>query len=231
MLIRCALILALVPVAIPCAAAASLPAEIAVLARGQPLNINGLHSDTYALRSSKSPAELGPALERWWRGEAHDLPVLHRQVGEWHVLTRRSAARVLTAQWKAMADGGSGGYLSEVNLARPPDWQLSPLLKLPAAVRVHNFVQTQDAGNTFTQFLAESALDPAALLHTILVSARRTRWIDNSASQWSLRSALAAGRGACIELQRDATQVQVVIDRDARGSSLVISQVELAPRR
>ena len=221
----------MMPVVAPCAAASvELPSQIAALSRGQALNINGLQSDNYVLSSPMSPAQLGPAIEHWWQREGGDLPVMRQQVGEWQVLSRRSAALVLTAQWKAQAGGGSSGYLSLINLARPLAAQVSPQFRLPAAVRVHSFVQTQDAGNTATQFLAESSEQPAVLLGQILRSASRGRWLNYSVNELALRAALAAGRGACIDLQREATQLEIVIDRDARGSSLVINQIEPSSR-
>ena len=223
--------LAMMPVLAPCAAASvDLPSQIAVLSRGQPLNINGLQSDNYVLSSPLSPAQLGPAIEHWWQREGGDLAVIRQQVGEWQVLSRRSAALVMTAQWKARAGGGSSGYLSLINLARPLASQASLRFRLPPAVRIRSFVQTQDAGNTATQFLAESSAQPTVLLGQMLRSASRGRWLNHSANELALRAALAAGRGACIDLQREATQLEIVIDRDARGSSLVINQIEPSSR-
>jgi hypothetical protein len=231
MLSRCAFMLAMMPALAPCAAASvELPSQIAVLSRAQPLNINGLQSDNYVLQSPLSPAELGPAIAHWWQREGGYLPVMRRQVGEWQVLSRRSAALVLAVQWKARAGGGSSGYLSLIDLARPLASQPSLPFKLPTAVRIRSYVQTQDAGNTATQFLAESSAQPAVLLGQMLRSASRGRWLNHSANELALRTALAAGRGACLDLQRESTQLEIVIDRDARGSSLVINQVERSSR-
>jgi hypothetical protein len=207
----------------------ALPADVAVLTRGQTLNINGQQCDIYELRSAKSPAQLAADLSRAWSRDNPRRPLVQRQAGEWLVISRRDATRVQTVQWQAAAGGGSRGFLSELSLDRSPDRPARPLLLLPATVQVRSFVQSRESGATLTQFTAVSTLDAISLLRSLLQSASRTRWLNQSAGIGVLQADLAAGRGASLALSRGTAVLDLVIDRDASGSSLVINQRESGP--
>jgi len=195
-------------------APAGLPGEIAVQTRAQALNVNGLQCDTYALRSPRAPVELDSLISATWRRASQALPVVRRQAGDWLVISRRLGERVQTVQLRVTAVGGSEGYLSEVNLSRVPIDRVRPALVLPSTVRVRSFVQSRDADAIATQFTASSTLSAMTLLRSLSQLASQQRW-----------TVLSSSTG--LSLQRGDFTLDLLVARDASGSSLVINQREI----
>lgn len=195
-------------------APADLPAEVVVQTRAQALNVNGLQCDTYALRSPRAPVELDGLIRATWRSASEALPVVRRQAGDWLVISRRLGERVQTVQLRGTAVGGSEGYLSEVNLSRMPADRVRPALALPSALSIRSFVQSRDADAIATQFTASSPLSATTLLRTLSQLASRQHW-----------TVLSTITG--LSLQRGDFHLELLVARDASGSSLVINQREV----
>jgi hypothetical protein len=185
-----------------------------VQTRAQVLNVNGLQCDTYALRSPRAPVELDGLISATWRHASEAQPVVRRQAGDWLVISRRLRERVQTVQLRLTAVGGSEGYLSELNLSRLPADRVRPALALPPEVRVHSYVQSRDPDAIATQFTASSPLSATTLLRTLSQLASRQHW-----------TVLATSAG--LSLQRGDFCLDLLVARDASGSSLVINQREI----
>jgi hypothetical protein len=186
--------------------------------QAQVMNLNGLPLDIYAVRSTRTPTELDAAIDKLWRGEDAGLPIVHRQAGDWLVVSRRHAGWIHTVQWRAVATGGSRGFFSTINLERHPAGRVVPFLSMPASVRVRSYVQSREPDATYTQFVATSSQSAGSLLSSVVQIARRLRWAIGPQG--------SAGQGVVIALQRGAVELDLVVAPDPAGSSLVINQRE-----
>jgi hypothetical protein len=198
----------------------ALPTDVVLANHAQSLIVNGVSVATYALRSVRSPAELGAIIDRFWRKGDASLPIVHQQAGEWLVVSRRDGGCIHTVQWRADVSGGSSGYYSAMNIEARPARGLLPLLPMPASVRIRSYVQSHEADAVRTQFIATIPMSTGPLVELLRRTALGQRWVVGPRGP--------TGQEAVLALQRGAAELDLIVTPGSIGSTLVINQRESA---
>ena len=215
MLSRIVIVIALLlaPVCGSCAAPAygALPPNFVVAASEQLLRINGVVVHSRAISSAQAPLRACDLIEQTWRNAlGSTLPASCNRAGDWLLVTRRVGSRLQTAQLQEV-DGGSIGFLSELDPLVPVGPRPAPSVPLPAGARLVNVVQSLEQLDSVTQFTVELPWLPAAALARLRAGARPLGW-----------TIVATAGGSVLEFQRASLAIRAIAVALPRGTRLVL---------
>lgn len=211
LVIASALLLAPVCSAGAVPAYSALPPDFVVVASAQLLRINGVVVHSRAISSALTPQRACALIEQTWRSVAHSAPpAICRRAGDWLLVTRGAGNRLQTAQLQEH-DGGSIGFLSELDPLAPVGPRPAPSLPLPAGARLLNVVQSLEQRDSVALFTVELPCVPAAALARLRAGARPLGW-----------AVAAVAGGSVLEFQRASIAIRAIAVPQPRGTSLVL---------
>jgi hypothetical protein len=204
-------------------ASGDLPDQFSVVPVAHRMRLNGLPLEIHVVTAPMPPRRACALVaEHWSKVRRARLPGC-RPSGDWLLVSACAGSRELTLQLRGDL-GGSRGYLSSIDLRTAPARTPVPLLSLPPGTQVRSVLQSSGPDGDSVQYTMTMPTPPPIALQRITDHAVHLGW--------QLTGPLVPVRdGTTFELRRATQVARGILTRDARGSGLILLEVDAGSLR
>lgn len=198
------------------------------VARG--LRVDGVPFEVRDLRSALPPAVLALRWRQWWA--AQSIMALESRAAEWHVLSYRRGAALVSVQLRPAADGGTEGYVA---LGSPSSYAPALArdelpLRLPAGARQLRTVESHDGARVATQTVIATSATARHIFDALARGARLAGWSPGPALKSTDRRAAAHAEHAHgLWFVRGGDELAIFVHAQPAGALALIHHVRARP--